>query len=255
MLRLDEGDVVQDEQARLPDLLDLLHCPLGRLRAVAAPVEGPRAAEGAIPRAAAAELDRRARVELADIVLAPVAEQVARGQQIVEVLHEDGWRALPVERDRAGHLFERAPVVTRRLEQQDDRSLALPAQHAVERALAVAEELVRREGAAVAAGEDEAAGPALARRLGEVEDLGHIGEVVEGEGHRIGLPAVEQPEIVRLGLDLQVDQLDLVTGAPRRGGHELQPERLEAEIDLRVHQTAGMHGQKPHDVAVSFRSL
>ena len=31
--------------------------------------------------------------------------------------------------------------------------------------------------------------------------------------------------------------------------------RLEAEIDLRVHQTAGMHGQKPHDVAVSFRSL
>ena len=70
----------------------------------------------------------------------------------------------------------------------------------------------------MAAGEDEAAGPALARRLGEVEDLGHVGEVVEGEGHRIGLPAVEQPEIVRLGLDLQVDQLDLVTGraAPRR---------------------------------------
>ena len=96
----------------------------------------------------------------------------------------------------------------------------------------------------MAAGEDEAPGPALARRLGEVEDLRHIGEVVDREGHRIGLPAVEQPEIVRLGLDLQVDQLDLVTGAPRRGGHELEPERLEAEIDLRVHQTAGMNGQE-----------
>src|SRR6185369_11265553 len=121
VFRLDEGDVIQDEQARLPDLLDLLHGPLGRLRAVAATVEGPRATEGAIPRAAAAELDRRTRVELADIVLAPVAQQVARGQQIVEVLHEDGWRSLSVERDRAGHLFERAPAVTRRLEQQDDR--------------------------------------------------------------------------------------------------------------------------------------
>src|SRR6185295_9990492 len=99
--------------------LDLLHSTLGRLRAIAAPVEGPRAAEGAIPRAAAAELDGRARVELADIVLAPVAQQVTRGQQIVEVLHEDGWRSLPVERDHTRHLFERPPVVTRRLEEQD----------------------------------------------------------------------------------------------------------------------------------------
>jgi hypothetical protein len=184
-----------------------------------------------------------------------VAQQVTRRQQIVEVLHEDGRRSLAVERDRAGHLFERAPAVTRRLEQQDDRCFALPAQHAVDRALAVAEDLLGREGAAVAAGEDEAAGPALARRLGEVQDLGDIGEIVEGEGHRIGLPAVEQAEVVRLGLDLQVDQLDLVTGAPSRRCHELEPERLEAEIDLRVHQTPGMNGQKPHDVAVSFRSL
>src|SRR5262249_15520954 len=52
VLCLDEGDVVQDEQAGLADGCDLLDGPLRRLHAVAAAVEGPRAAERAIPRAA-----------------------------------------------------------------------------------------------------------------------------------------------------------------------------------------------------------
>src|SRR4029450_14054618 len=66
MLGLDEGDIVEDEQSRLADLLDLLHRPFRRLHPVTAPVKGPCAAEGAVPGAAAAELDQGARGHLAD---------------------------------------------------------------------------------------------------------------------------------------------------------------------------------------------
>src|SRR5581483_7063999 len=76
---LDEGHVVDDEDARLLDRSELVADALDGALAVAAAVERPRRAEGAVPRAAARELDRSARVEDADEVLLPVAEQVARG--------------------------------------------------------------------------------------------------------------------------------------------------------------------------------
>jgi hypothetical protein len=43
-------------------------------------------------------------------------------------------------------------------------------------------------------------------------------------------------------LDLQVEQLDLVTGAARGRGHQLETERLQAKIDSGVHQAARMNG-------------
>src|SRR5262249_49291569 len=55
VLGLDEGDVVEDEEARLADARHFLDGALGCLHAVAATVERPGAAEGAVPGAAAAE--------------------------------------------------------------------------------------------------------------------------------------------------------------------------------------------------------
>src|SRR5262245_59694739 len=74
VLCLDEGDVVEDEEPGLADAGDLLHGALRRLHAIAPAVEGPGAAERAVPGTAPAELDGRARVELADEVLAAVAQ-------------------------------------------------------------------------------------------------------------------------------------------------------------------------------------
>ena len=71
---------------------------LGALDPVAAAVEGPGAAERAIPGAAPAELDRGARVEHADEVLAAMPQQVAGGDQVVEVLDEARGRPVAVRR-------------------------------------------------------------------------------------------------------------------------------------------------------------
>src|SRR5439155_14460978 len=59
-LGLDEGDVVDQEDVGLGDAGEVLGGGLGGDLAVAAAVEGPGAAEGAVPGAAARELDRGA---------------------------------------------------------------------------------------------------------------------------------------------------------------------------------------------------
>src|SRR6202012_1688139 len=71
LLRLDEGDVVDDEHARRGDARNALGGRLRRQPPVAAAVERPRAAERAVPRAAPGELDRGRRVHYPDEVLAP----------------------------------------------------------------------------------------------------------------------------------------------------------------------------------------
>ena len=136
-----------------------------------------------------------------------------------------------VERHGTWHRLERPPAAARGVQESADRRFALATQHAVEGAVPVAQELVGREGDAVAPGEDEAVGQALPGRPGKIEDLGHVGKIVEGEGHRIGPPPVEPAEVVLVRLDLQVEQLDLVTGAARGRGHQLETERLQAKID------------------------
>jgi hypothetical protein len=50
--------------------------------------------------------------------------------------------------------------------------------------------------------------------------------------------------LVRLAL--QIDQANRVAGAPRRCGDKFEAERFEPKINLRVHQAAGMNGQKFH---------
>src|SRR6185436_19797047 len=80
VLRLDEGHVVHDEDVRLADTREILPRRFRGALAVAAPVEGPRAAERAVPRAAAGELDGGAGVEHADEVLVAAPAEVARGQ-------------------------------------------------------------------------------------------------------------------------------------------------------------------------------
>ena len=68
VLGLDERDVVDEEHVGLADPREVLAGGLRRDLAIAPPVERPRAAERAVPRAAARELGRRARVEHADEV-------------------------------------------------------------------------------------------------------------------------------------------------------------------------------------------
>ncbi len=71
--RLDKGDVIDDEDSGLLDPREVLDGPLRAQLAVAPTIKGPGAAKGAIPEAAAGELDRSTGVEDADEVAPPVA--------------------------------------------------------------------------------------------------------------------------------------------------------------------------------------
>src|SRR5262249_20372304 len=85
-----------------------------------------------------------------------------------------------------------------------------------------------------------AGGQALAGGAREIDDLGHVRQVVAGEHDGLRPPPVEQAKVVLVGLALQVEQAHVVPGGPSGGGHQLEPERLEAQEDLRVHQPARM---------------
>ena len=47
-------------------------------------------------------------------------------------------------------------------------------------------------------------------------------------------------------LDLQIDEPDLVPGAAQRLRDELEPERLEPQKHLRIHQGSGVDAEQPH---------
>ena len=81
---LHEGDVVDDENTRLADRPEILDDALRADHAIAAAVEGPGAAEGAVPRAAAREFDRGAGIERAEKIFPAMAQQIACRHQIVE---------------------------------------------------------------------------------------------------------------------------------------------------------------------------
>src|SRR6516162_3236507 len=70
---LHECDVVDDEHTRLADRPEVLDDALRADRAIAAPVKGPGAAEGAVPGAAPRELDRGAGVERAEEIFPAMA--------------------------------------------------------------------------------------------------------------------------------------------------------------------------------------
>src|SRR5206468_6357623 len=150
VLGLHEGHVVDDEDAGLPDRGQVFHRALRADHAVAPAVERPRAAEGAIPRAAARELDRRARVERAEKVAPAAPEQIASRNERIEVLDQARGRPLAVQRDHPGNPGDRSAVVLDGLQQLRHRGLALALEDTVDGAARMLEQLLGGEGRAVA---------------------------------------------------------------------------------------------------------
>ena len=172
VLGLDEGDVVDDEDARLPDRRQLLDHALGADQPVAAAVERPGAAERAIPRTAARELDRGGRIEDADEILAPMTQQVARRAAARRGRGRScGGGPSPSAVTAPGTL---ATARGRRSTASSSLTMpgfALALEHAIDRALAVLDDRARDERGAVAADADEDVAAARLGRLGEIDDL------------------------------------------------------------------------------------
>jgi hypothetical protein len=128
-------------------------------------------------------------------------------------------------------------------EQQRHRRFALALQHAIDRTIAMRDDRSRRERGAVTADADEAMRKPGLRRLGEIDDLGHVRQIVAAKCNDVGTPLVQHPEIGAVILDLQIDQPDLMPGAARRLGDEFEPNRLEPQKDLRIMEHSGIDAE------------
>ena len=93
---------------------------------------------------------------------------------------------------------------------------------------------------------DEHIRKARLRRLGEIDDLGHVRQVIAGKGDDIRPPALDEAEIGAMVLDLQIDQPHLVTRLPHRRRHQFEPQGFEPQKNLRIEERARMDGEKPH---------
>jgi len=76
---LQEGDIVDDEDAGLTDRSQILDRSLWADQPIASAVKGPGAAEGAIPRTAARKLDGGAGIERAEKIFPAMAQQRRAG--------------------------------------------------------------------------------------------------------------------------------------------------------------------------------
>src|SRR6185369_1213770 len=108
--------------------------------------------------------------------------QVARGQELVEIVEQRGGRALAVTGDDSGQ--GRQLRITPGFQHAGRDHLTLATHHAVDGSVRVLQELLRDERAAVPAHDDEAVGSSPPGLLGQVNDLGDVGQVVEREPYR-----------------------------------------------------------------------
>ena len=125
-----------------------------------------------------------------------MAQEIARRAELVERMDKGRRRAFARCGDRARNRRRVAAGLDRR-QQRRHRRLALALQHAVDRTLAMCDDGARGKRGAVPADADEHAGKARLRRLGQVDDLGHVCQIVAGKRHDIGPPALDRPEIRR----------------------------------------------------------
>src|SRR5690242_1934381 len=244
VLGMDEGDVVHDEDVRLRDAREIFGGRFGGGLAIRAAVERPRAAERAIPGAAARQLGGGARVEHADEVLPALPGEVARGREAVEIVEHRRHRAGAVWRHDTRQ--RRQPRIARGLQQPRRDQLTLAADQRVERAGRVLEQLVGDERSAVASCEDEAARTLPLRLLGEVEHLGNICQIVQREADGMRREVGQLAVVVGVAEDLKIEQPHLVARGAHGARHALEPDRLEPQEDLGVHERTRVHEQDFH---------
>ena len=156
-----------------------------------------------------------------------------------------GRRAFAGSGDGSGNR-DRVLAGLDRGEQERHRRLALALEHAINRAVAMRDDGGRGKGRAVTADADEDAGKACFRRLGEIDDLGDVRQIIAGERDDVRPPPLDRTEIGAVVLDLKVDQPHLVAGLTRRRGDEFKPERLQPQKDFRIEQRPRMNPEKPH---------
>ena len=131
-----------------------------------------------------------------DEILAAMPQQIASRCQVVETVHEVRRRTFAVCGHRAGHGSDGIAIMLDRRQERDDTGFAFALEHAIDGAFAMIHNCLCGERSAVAADADETARQFAFGRLGKVDDLRDIGEIVAGKSHEVGPPFSDQTAVV-----------------------------------------------------------
>src|SRR6266404_9644530 len=94
--------------------------------------------------------------------------------------------------------------------------------------------------------EQEAAGQSPPGGDRQVDHFRHVGEVVDREPDGLRPERLQLAPVVSMRENLEIEQPYVVAGLPDRGRDALQAERFEPQVDLRIHESAGMDEQDAH---------
>lgn len=176
-----------------------------------------------------------------------MAQQVTRGADLIKRFDKNGGRAFPVQRNGAGN-FQNIRSVLHRIQQQADRSIALPFENAVDRPFGKIQHILGDKRNRMPANKLEHLRETVACFTTQIENFRHIGQIAARVAHGIGLELVNQFPVIFVRFGLKVDNPHVVSGIPRSTCHQFQPQRLQPQENLGVHQGAGMNRQNFHDI-------
>ena len=72
-------------------------------------------------------------------------------------------------------------------------------------------------------------------RLGEIDDLGNVGKIIQREADRLWAKRAQLAMELCVAEGLQIDDADIVPGHAHGLGNTLQSQRLEPKENLAVH--------------------
>jgi hypothetical protein len=108
-----------------------------------------------------------------------MSDQIAGGANFLEVGDEARLRPFPVQRDRARYAGKIGAIVFDRFQEQRQTGLAFPFQHAVDLAFTMLQQFLCGERGAMPADEHETSWQEILRCFGQVDDLGHVGQIIQ----------------------------------------------------------------------------
>jgi hypothetical protein len=157
----------------------------------------------------------------------------------VEIVEQGRGGAGAGERHHPRQALQTAVVEL--VEQPRRHHLPLAPHHGIDGPRRVLQQLGGDERGAVAAHEHERPWPARPGGLREVDHLRHVGQIVQREPDRARLELRQLTGVVGVIEHLQIEQAHVVAGRADGGGHPLEPQRLETQVELGVEKRAWMN--------------
>src|SRR4030095_3467678 len=146
----------------------------------------------------------------------------------------------------AGNIFQVWWILRESFEQVGDRGFAFTDEHAINGAARVLQDFFGNKRNTVSTNADECFRRHCTCSTSEVDDFRNVSEVIDRERDDVRSPVFDQVEKVLVRFALQINQTNFVTCASCRCSNEFKAERFEPEINLRVHQAAGMNREEFH---------